>query len=66
MKQIFKHLSSRAWLAVWAMLAVFAACSDDNPITPPDNPPGGGGDDPTEWTAVSPTPDTWDNNKRAG
>ena len=66
MKQIFKHLSSRAWLAVWAMLAVFAACSDDNPITPPDNPPGGGGDDPTEWTTVSPTPDTWDNNKRAG
>lgn len=63
MKQIFKHLSSRAWLAVWAMLALFVACSDDNPATPSVNPPGG---DPTEWTTVSPTPDEWDNNKRAG
>lgn len=65
MKQIFKHLSSWAWLAVWALLAVFAACSDDDPVITPDTPPGGGGDD-TEWTAVSPAPDAWDQERRAG
>ena len=62
MKTIWKH--SWTWLLCWSLLAIFTACSDDNPATPPVDPPGGGDD--TEWTTVTPAPDTWDEERRAG
>ena len=55
-----------AWLLFGSLLFLSASCSDDNPVTPPDVPPGGGGnDDNTEWAAVTPSPDTWDEQRRA-
>ena len=61
----FKYLFT--WLLLGSLLFLSAACSDDNPVTPPDNPSGGGGDeDKTEWVTVSPAPDTWDEQRRAG
>ena len=59
----FKHLL--AWLLLGSLLLLSAACSDDNPVTPPDDPQGGGNDDNTEWVAVTPAPDSWDNERRA-
>ena len=64
MKAIFRH--TWAWLFCWSLLLLSAACSDDNPVTPPDDPQGGGNEDNTEWTAVSPSPDEWDEQRRAG
>ena len=63
MKTTWKHLF--ASLLCWSLLVIPAACSDDNPATPPADPPGGGGNG-TEWTAVSPAPDAWDGERRAG
>ena len=65
MNTIFKHLLT--WLLCGSLLLLtFAACSDDTPVTPPDNPSGSGEDDNTEWAAVSPAPDDWDEQRRAG
>ena len=66
MTPFFKSFFIR-FLSFWNLLfaLLFAACSDDNPATPPTDPPGGGGDG-TEWTAVSPAPDAWDGERRAG
>lgn len=60
----FKHLL--AWLLFGSLLFLSAACSDDNPVTPPDDPQGGGNEEETEWAAVNPTPDSWDEQRRAG
>lgn len=60
----FKHLL--AWLLFGSLLFLSAACSDDNPVTPPDDPQGGGNEEETEWVAVTPAPDTWDEQRRAG
>ena len=59
----FKHLL--AWLLLGSLLFLSAACSDDNPVTPPDDPQGGGNEEETEWVAVTPAPDTWDEQRRA-
>ena len=59
----FKHLL--AWLLFGSLLFLSAACSDDNPVTPPDDPQGGGNEEETEWVAVTPAPDTWDEQRRA-
>ena len=64
MKAIFRH--TWTWLFCWSLLLLSAACSDDNPVPPPDAPQGGGNDDNTEWVAVTPAPDSWDNERRAG
>ena len=66
MKTICKY----AWLLCWSFLTLLAACGDDNPITPNPTPtPDPGGDDPsdpTEWVSVTPQPDEWDGQRRAG
>ena len=64
MKAIFKH--TWTWFFCWSLLLLAASCSDDNPVTPPDVPQGGGNEDNTEWTAVTPSPDEWDEERRAG
>ena len=64
MKAIFRHTWAR--LFCWSLLLLAAACSDDNPVAPPDAPQGGGNEDNTEWTAVTPSPDEWDEERRAG
>ena len=64
MKAIFRHTWAR--LFCWSLLLLAAACSDDNPVAPPDAPQGGGNEDNTEWTALTPSPDEWDEERRAG
>ena len=59
----------RKLLFLLPLLALLlTACGDDTPITPAPEP--GGGDEPsggpTEWVTVTPRPDEWDGQRRAG
>ena len=61
----------RKLLFLLPLLALLlTACGDDTPITPAPAPEPGGGDEPsggqTEWVTVTPRPDEWDGQRRAG